>query len=224
MSAWHSASARSSARSFDDAGVVLGAGGDLHHRDAYAGGRGEVFEVGIVGDVPGAAVVDGVDQVHLLDALAPVELVVLPPVGHLRLAIEDAGRLVIGRVGAAVAAAVGNVAKRPTDLLIAGGLLEHLGAHVQRAVAVVDRREPVLRPHLVQEVSLVDVEVTLAGLGIRRVFPGVVKRGVNQHELLCACRPRKAQERRRAQQTSRYTLAIHDKLMEAARAGLLGQA
>ena len=146
-------------------GVVFCAGGDLDEGHAELGGE-ELFGVGAGVGFDSFAVLD--DEVHLLDAFAPDDVVVLPELRHGDVLFMHARVLVSANADAAVAVVlpfVGDVTDAPGGGFAAGGFLEDFEAHTDGAVAVVHGGGPVLRALRVEAVAF-DVVVRLAGLGV----------------------------------------------------------
>ena len=166
-------------------GIVFCAGGDLDEGHADLGGE-ELFGVGAGVGFGAGAVLD--DEVHLLDAFAPDDVVVLPELRHGDVLFMHAGLLVSADADAAVAvvlALVGDVTDAPGGGLAAGGFLDDFEAHMHGAVAVVHGGGPVLRALGVEAVAF-DVVVRRAGLGVVGVGLGVGEGDVEEHELLGA--------------------------------------
>jgi hypothetical protein len=134
--------------------------------------------------VAAAVVLD--NQMHLLDAILPDDVVVLPEGGHLHVLLVDPLLAVNVGAGASVAgllALVRDVTQRPGGGRAALGFLDHLGADVNGAVPVIDRLHPVLGAIGVKRLAA-DIIVRLTGFGIVGVFLGEGEGFVEQHELL----------------------------------------
>src|SRR5690606_22290504 len=96
-------------------------------------------KVGEVVHMAGARVVDGVDEIHLLDAGLPSDGPARPEIIHCNISIVHAHFSVVVAIGTAVRALIRDVAKGPPDALVTRRFLKHFYSNVHATVSVVDR-------------------------------------------------------------------------------------
>jgi hypothetical protein len=213
-----------------EAGIVLGAGGDLNHGDPHLG-REELFVIGPLVGVSAAAAAVLDDEVHLLDPFGPDDRIVFPERRHRDVPLIHALVTVNHRAGAAVAvllALVGNVTDGPGRRLAASGFFDNFGADMDGAVAIIDRTGPILGAVRIQLIAF-DVVVGLAGLGVVGILLGVREGDVEQNELFGAADGCRCQKREQDQGENRgldlslalAALSVHGCVLNWSSEGLL---
>ena len=128
-------------------------------------------------------------QVHLLDPLFPDDRPVFPELGHRHVALINPRLAVNAGAHAAIAIAltlVGNIADRPSRRCCTRWLVKHLQPNMGCAVAIIDRRGPILGAVLVDQIPL-HIKMRLARLRVIGIGLCVSKGGVKQYKLIAQC-------------------------------------
>lgn len=169
-----------------ESGIILRALRHLDQRHAYLRGE-ELLGIGTLVCVEVFVVFE--HEVHLLDALIPEDVVVLPELRHVEILLDHTRLGIRARADAAVAvilAFVRDVSHAPRRGLVACWFFEYFEAQMSGAVAVIDRRRPVLRPLRIQTVVF-EVVVRLAGLRVQRILLREGEGHIKEHKLLRVC-------------------------------------
>ncbi len=146
-------------------------------------------------------------EIHPLDALRPIDLIVLPEGFHGDIFFIHALFLVEFRVRAAIAMAnalVRNPANAPRSRFAAGRFLQYFQADVHGAVAIINRRRPIFRTLRIQLI-LLHVEMRFARRGVVGVGLGKGEGDIEHDELSSGGRGRNAERDEQSCQQGKRT-------------------